>query len=64
MNELLGYAKTIVQLLKTAQELEVKKDERAAEVYKIAKDYAKQLLEELDKIVGYEEDDKKEEDEE
>ncbi|WP_016732326.1 hypothetical protein [Saccharolobus islandicus] len=56
-NELLGYAKTIVQLLKTAEELESKEDERASEVYKIAQDYVKQLLGKLNEIVGNTEED-------
>ncbi|QXJ30321.1 hypothetical protein [Saccharolobus shibatae] len=59
-NELLGYAKTIVQLLKTAEELEIKDDERAAEVYKIAQDYVKQLLGKLDEIVGNDKESEKE----
>ncbi|QXJ27104.1 hypothetical protein J5U23_02886 [Saccharolobus shibatae B12] len=59
-NELLGYAKTIVQLLKTAEELEIKDDERAAEVYKIAQDYVKQLLGKLNEIVGNDKESEKE----
>ena len=51
-DELLGYAKTIVQLLRTATELENNNDKRAAEVYTITRDYTVRLLQKLDEIVG------------
>ncbi|BDB96990.1 hypothetical protein [Saccharolobus caldissimus] len=57
MNELLDYAKTITQLLKTAGSLENQDDQRSTELYKIARDYAKELYQQLDekKLEGNEE---------